>query len=100
MSSSRYENFFDTVFNEEKNNFQKGFAVEDFKERISFDDDIIYEIPLIYNFRPDRIAKQFYGNPKLFWILVYANNIEDSPEGFFSGRKIRVPRAERIIGTI
>ena len=33
MSSSRYENFFDTVFNEEKNNFQKGFAVEDFQER-------------------------------------------------------------------
>lgn len=100
MGSSRYEKFFDTVFNEEINNFQKGFAVEDFKERISFDDDVIYEIPLIYNFRPDRIAKQFYGNPKMFWILVYANNIENSPEGFFAGRKIRVPRTERVLEAI
>jgi hypothetical protein len=100
MSSSRYEKFFDTVFNEEINNFQKGFTVENLKERISFSDDIIYEIPLIYNFRPDRIAKQFYGNSRLYWVLVYANNIENSPEGFFSGRKIRVPKPEKILEVI
>lgn len=100
MGVSRYEKFFDEVFNEQENSKQKGFTKDDIRERISFDDDIIYEIPLVYNFRPDRIAKRFYGNPKLYWVLVYANNIENSPEGFFTGRRIRVPKTERILGVI
>lgn len=94
--ASRYEKFFDNAFNSNENRTQKGFLRLDTKQRISFPDDIIYEIPLIYNFRPDRIAYKFYGNPKLYWILVYANDIPDSPEGFFHGRRIRVPRIERI----
>ena len=94
--ASRYDKFFDNVFNKELNLSQKGFLVNDIKQRISFNDDIIYEIPLIYQYRPDRIATKFYGNPTLFWVLVYVNDISDSPEGFYFGRKIRVPRIERI----
>ena len=98
--ASRYEKFFDDVFNQLENYNQKGFLKEDVKNRISFNDDVIYEIPLIYNFRPDRLAQKFYGNPKLYWILVYANDISDSPEGFYHGRRIRVPRAERILEVV
>ena len=98
--ASRYEKFFDDIFNSLENHNQKGFLKEDVKNRISFNDDIIYEIPLIYNFRPDRLAQKFYGNPKLYWILVYANDISDSPEGFYHGRRIRVPRAERILEVV
>ena len=98
--ASRYEKFFDNIFNELENHNQKGFLKENVKSRISFDDDIIYEIPFIYNFRPDRLAQKFYGNPKLYWVLVYANDIPDSPEGFYHGRKIRVPRTERILEVV
>ena len=94
--ASRYEKFFDNVYNYDINHLQKGFMKEETKERLSFPDDMIYEIPLVYNFRPDKIAQKFYGNPKLYWVLVYVNEISDSPEGFYHGRKIRVPRTERI----
>lgn len=94
--ASRYEKFFDTVYNPNTNSLQKGFIKQDVKTSLRFSDDIIYEIPFIYNFRPDRIAQKFYGNPKLYWVLVYANDISNSPEGFYHGRKIRVPRVERI----
>lgn len=100
MAISRYVNFFYNAFNEDLNHTQKGFVMENIKERLSFPDDIIYEIPLIYKHRPDRIAQQFYGNPKLYWILVYINDIFDSPEGFEVGKKIRVPRLERITEVI
>jgi hypothetical protein len=56
----------------------------------------IFEIPLIYQYRPDKIASRFYGNPKLYWVLVYVNDIHNSPEGFYLGRRIRIPRVERV----
>lgn len=94
--ASRYEKFFDTVFNEEYNHEQKGFIKEDLKNQLTFSDDFIFEIPLIYQYRPDKIAQKVYGNPKLYWVLVYANDISDSPQGFYLGRRIRIPRFERI----
>lgn len=78
----------------------KGFMKSNFKELITFDDDEKYTIPLQYEFRPDLIADLFYEDPKLSYILIYANDINDSPEGFYKGRKIRVPRFERIINII
>ena len=98
--ASRYEKFFETVYNSSENNKQKGFLIENARTRLSFEDDFIYEIPLIYKFRPDRMAQKFYGNPKLYWVLVYANDISDSPEGFYHGRRIRVPRVERVLEVI
>ena len=100
MATSRYSKFFENVFNKEINHSQKGFLKDGTKQTLSFPDDIIYEIPLIYQYRPDRIAEKFYGNPKLFWILVYVNDISDSPEGFYTARTIRVPRFERITEVI
>ena len=95
--ASRYEKFFDKTWNSEENRYQIGMMKENTKERITFNDDILYEIPLKYQYRPDKIASNFYGNPKLFWVLVYANEISDSPEGFYTGRRIRIPRVERIL---
>jgi hypothetical protein len=96
MASSRYEKFFDDVFNESENHDQKGFLKNNVKQRLSFNDDLIFEIPLIYQYRPDKIASRFYGNPKLYWVLVYVNDIHNSPEGFYLGRRIRIPRVERV----
>lgn len=98
--ASRYEKFFDTIWNYDINNNQKGYIDENIKEQLTFSDDIIYEIPLRFQFRPENIARSFYGNPKLYWVLVYANEIEDSPAGFYTGRKIRIPRLERITEVI
>ena len=100
MAASRYERFFDNVWNEDINHHQKGLIKENTKQSLTFNDDVLYEIPLKYQYRPDRIAASFYGNPKLYWILVYANEISDSPSGFYTGRRIRVPRIERVLEVI
>lgn len=64
---------------------------------LSSNDDTLYTIPFEHTYRPDLISYKFYKNSSLQWVLVYANNIGDSPEGFFTGRQIRVPRFERLI---
>lgn len=100
MATSRYSKFFETVYNADINHTQKGFLKDDVKQTLSFEDDLIYEIPLIYQYRPDRIAEKFYGNSKLYWILVYVNEIENSPEGFYTGRRIRIPKVQRVTEVI
>jgi len=95
MAKSRYKFFYD-VFNEDTNHTQKGLMEEDVKALFSSSDDIIYSIPIEEEYRPDLIAKRFYGNPKIYWIIVYVNSISDSPEGFYEGRTIRVPRYEKV----
>lgn len=75
----------------------KGLPKEDIFSMFRFQDDIRYRIPLGYKYRPDLIANRFYGNPKLYWVLIYCNRFYNSPEDFEAGTVIRVPRFERII---
>jgi len=96
---SRYR-FFRTVWNDLIKHNQKGLANIQTNEFFSYADDIKYQIPLKYEYRPDLIALDFYGDPKLFWVLVYANNFGNSPQDFNSGRMINVPKYERIITVI
>lgn len=96
---SRY-NFFDTVWNNDLNHNQKGFLRNDIKEILTFDDDILFTIPMELEYRPDLIATKFYGNPRLFWVITYVNEIPDSPEGYYRERVIRVPRLERLVNII
>lgn len=96
MAKSRYK-FFDTVYNEDMGNTQKGFMTQNLGELLRTDRDILYTIPIDQAYRPDLIANQFYGNPKLFWVIVYANDINNSPEGFYQARVIRVPSFDRVL---
>lgn len=53
-----------------------------------------YYIPLIYEFRPDLIAKALYNDVSMADYLAIINNIDNIPEGFYRGRKIRVLKEE------
>ena len=54
-----------------------------------------YYIPLIYEFRPDLISKALYnGDVSMADYLAIINEIDDIPEGFYRGRKIRVLKEE------
>ncbi len=66
-------------------------------ELLKTDKDILYRIPKQEEFRPDLIANKFYGDPRLFWVLVYANNFKSSPEDFLVDKMIRVPHYSRIL---
>lgn len=96
MAKTRYR-YFDTIWNSDLNHSQKGMPSVNLKNTFSGSDDIIFEIPLEFQYRPDLIANKFYGDPTLYWVLVYVNNISNSPEYFSQGVTIRVPQFARII---
>ena len=50
-----------------------------------------YTIPIEKRYRPDLIADLFYKNSKFWWVLTYVNKIDNSPEGFYTGREIIIP---------
>ena len=99
MAYSRYKHF-DTVNNAELVHKQKGFQTSNLEELFTSDDDPSYRIPLKHRFRPDLIAQHFYRNPRLFFVLVYANNFRRCPEDFTERRVIKVPRYERVISLL
>jgi len=97
MIQSRYK-FFDEIWNEERTSKFKGLPIDDFFTLFnSSTDDITYTIPKQFEYRPDLIANVFYGSPKLYWILIYANGFNNSPEDFEEGISIRVPSYKKVI---
>ena len=53
-----------------------------------------YFIPITYEFRPDLIAYSLYKDVSMADYLAIINDINDTPDGFYRGRKIRVLREE------
>lgn len=90
MAKNRYEHF-TTIWNEEFSHTQKGFLNETFKENLKALPYFWYEIPLQYKYRPDLITLNFYGNYKLYWVLVYVNHFKNSPFDFDFGVRIKIP---------
>lgn len=48
-----------------------------------------YFIPLKFEFRPDLIAYDLYQDVSMADYLAIINDIFDTPDGFYRGRKIR-----------
>ena len=96
MSYSRFQ-FFPDAWNNEIQHNQKGIldtaALMEKTEEASVS---LYEIPLSFKYRPDLIANLFYGSGELHWVLTYINNINDSPEGYYTTRVIKIPSPKRI----
>jgi hypothetical protein len=97
--ASRYK-FFRTIWNDDIKHTQKGFPDIELYDYFNYNDDRNYRVPLKYEYRPDLISLDFYGDPKLYWVLVYANGFYNSPQDFNSGRIIKVPRYERVVSLI
>lgn len=60
--------------------------------------DTYYEIPSIYNYRPDRLAYELYGNEELWWVFAVRNpnTIKDPIFDFKTGTKIYLPRKDSL----
>lgn len=96
MSYSRFQ-YFPDVWNDDIQHTQQGILDTDaLKSLINEAESSLYVIPLAFNYRPDLIAQEFYGSNKLYWILTYINDINDSPAGFYTNRTIKVPSPKRI----
>ena len=57
-------------------------------------DDILFEVPKNYEYRPDLLAYDLYGDSNLWWVFSVRNPsvIKDPVYGMSSGTKIYLPK--------
>lgn len=62
------------------------------------DDDRIYVIPNKYHQQPWRLAKEEYGNERLYYIFAILNKdiLKDPVYDFKAGVEIRIPSVNRV----
>ena len=89
---SRTSPYFDTPQNEiSLGTFvRRRFAIED--------DDQTYTIERTYAYRPDLLAYDLYGSPRLWWVFAQRNpnQIEDPIYDFRPGVTIQLPKPANI----
>ena len=61
-------------------------------------DDISYTIDRIYAYRPDLLAFDLYGTPRLWWVFAQRNpnEIEDPIYDFKPGVTIQLPKKSNV----
>lgn len=89
MNYNRYLNFSIENINNKK---KLGYLSEEFRQKLNGLNCDRYTISPMTAFRPDLISYAFLGSEKLHWILTYINSIENSPEGYYVGRIIYIPK--------
>lgn len=61
---------------------------------------VTFVIEAKYNRRPDLLANDMYGSPKVWWVFVHYNRdqLKDPVMDFTSGLKIKAPKTFRVLG--
>lgn len=61
--------------------------------------DVLYEIDVIYKFRPDLLAYDLYNDANLWWVFAVRNpsTIKDPVFDFIPGVQIYIPKKENIV---
>jgi hypothetical protein len=65
-------------------------------------DDVLYVIDKVYEFRPDLLAFDLYGNAGLWWVFRSRNpnSIDDPIFDFRSGVTIYIPKKETLVSDL
>lgn len=65
-------------------------------------DDFMYTIQPQYNFRPDLLAYDIYGTPKLWWVFMQRNVdvIFDPIYDFRAGTTIKLPKKSKLMSIL
>ena len=58
------------------------------------DDDVLYAIDKVYEYRPDMLASDLYGNSALWWVFAQRNPnvLKDPLFDFRAGAQIYIPK--------
>lgn len=59
--------------------------------------DIVHTIDATESFFPESVANKYYGDPRLYWIILAANNMSCRNE-FLSGINIIIPSKRAVYG--
>lgn len=62
------------------------------------DRDIIHTVTIDEEFRPDLIANKYYGDARLYWVILGANNLREKSQ-LTQGLLIRIPSKTAVYGT-
>lgn len=59
-----------------------------------YEDDVLYSIDSVYEFRPDLLAADMYGNSALWWVFAQRNPnvLVDPLLDFRAGTQIYIPK--------
>ena len=65
-------------------------------------DDVLYQVNSRYEFRPDLLAYDLYGDSRLWWVFAARNKdiLKDSIFDLVAGTSIVIPAAETIKKTL
>ncbi len=60
--------------------------------------DVYWEIPPVYNCRPDLLAYDLYGDSRLWWVFAQRNpnTLKDPLYDFITGKSIFIPTMDNI----
>lgn len=63
------------------------------------DDDQSYTVERTYAYRPDLLAYDLYGSPRLWWVFAQRNpdQIEDPIYDFKPGVTVKLPKKENVL---
>lgn len=66
------------------------------------DDDFLYKLEAQYTHRPDLLAFDLYGTPRLWWVFAQRNMdvIQDPIYDFIPGVKIYIPKKSKLFETL
>jgi hypothetical protein len=91
---NRYESLETTQLD----NGKSVYALKLFESIPKFNDDLY--IITEEGDRLDLLAMEFYGDPRLWWIIVHANNLTTADIGVDAGVELRIPRDLEYINTL
>ncbi len=61
--------------------------------------DVYYELPAVYQYRPDLLAFDLYRDPRLWWVFAARNPNVLGPDPYFNfktGIKIYIPKLDTL----
>lgn len=62
----------------------KFLDVLEYREIPASASDVYYEVPQVYQYRPDLLAYDLYGDPKLWWVFAARNPNKLGPDPYFN----------------
>jgi alpha-L-fucosidase len=77
----------------------KFLDVLQYRQIIAEQDDVLMTITPVYEYRPDLLAFDLYGNPQLWWVFAARNPNVLGPDPYFNmkaGTKIYIPKQSNI----
>jgi hypothetical protein len=65
----------------------------------AYSSDVLYQLPLVYQYRPDMLANDLYDDSRLWWVFAARNPNKLGPDPYFNfvaGIEIYIPKLDTI----